>query len=334
MEPLRFGILGTARIARRLVAEMQGTDGIAVEAIASRDLARAQWYAQQYGIGKAYGDYLSLLADSKVDAVYIPLPPALHIPWVMAAAEAGKHVLCEKPMALDANELQEALDVCRQKNVVWMDATAWLHHARTESMASQLAQSLGQLKQITAAVTFYEPFQSADHRLEAGLGGGCLLDLGWYAVGCGIWATQSKPKILSATGKKKHGVWYRISILLEWPNDITGMVQCGFDISTRKWFEIAGDERSMICDDFTRPWPSRTPRYWLHNRAGEVEQFQIAGNQERRMLSTFCREVRGGVADDGVNSPSLQSLQVQCLRTQQTLDDLARYLAESNPTNE
>ncbi len=99
---MRFGIIGTGRITRRLVPDLQSTDGVLVTAIASRDLARGRWSADQYGIAHAFGDYQSLLDSDLIDAVYIALPPSLHHHWCMQALNAGKHVLCEKPFALNA----------------------------------------------------------------------------------------------------------------------------------------------------------------------------------------------------------------------------------------
>ena len=179
-----FGVIGTGRITRRLVADLQSTEGVQVTAIASRSAEKARWYADQYGIAAAVEGYAELLKRDDVDAVYISLPPSLHAQWMMASAQSGKHVLCEKPLAISADQAEQASAACQAAAVRWLDATGWLHHQRTDAFRSWLDQDrLGKIGHISAAVSFYRPFQSDDHRLDPALGGGCLLDLAWYCGG-------------------------------------------------------------------------------------------------------------------------------------------------------
>ncbi len=292
LKPLRIGVLGTARITRRLVPEMQATEGVLVTAIASRDASRAKWYAQQYGIQHAIEGYQSLIESDLIDAVYITLPPSLHKQWGVAAAEAGKHVLCEKPLVTSWAEFVELDEACRKHRVIWLDATAWLHHERTGAMRIALEHDLGTVKHITASVSFFEPFQTDDHRLDAMLGGGCLLDLGWYAAGLAVWVKGELPTVEGALGSQKNGTWSRCSALLRWGDGTTASLNCGYDMASRKWFEVAGDERSLICDDFTRPWPDRPPRFWIHDRSGSVTSVVKSGNQEIRMIERFRDVIR------------------------------------------
>ena len=126
--PTRVGVIGTGRITRRLVADLQSTDDVSVTAIASRTEDRARWYADQYGIANALTGYQTLLDRDDVDAVYISLPPSLHHQWAVAAADAGKHLLCEKPLALNKKEAVEIQSAAARNKVRWLDATGWLHH--------------------------------------------------------------------------------------------------------------------------------------------------------------------------------------------------------------
>ncbi len=312
---MRFGILGTGRITRRLVAELQSNTGVHVTTIASRDAERAQWYAQQYGVGQGVCGYQSLIERDDVDAVYIALPPSEHGPWATAAAAAGKHVLCEKPLATTAEEARGIADTCRAAGVRWLDATGWLHHDRTQQFTALWQRGeLGQLRHLSTAVSFFAPFQSGDHRLVANLGGGCLLDLGWYAVGLPIWFA-GRPEAVYATGILENGVLYRVSAILWFAGGVTSTISCGYDTTTRKWFETAGDAGSIVCDDFTRPWPDRAARFWTHNRTGAAEAHQIDGNQEQNMITSFV--------DPAFD---LTRLQAQCLSTQITLDAMARSI--------
>src|SRR5689334_10585733 len=127
-ERLRWGILGCARISRRgLIPGIQNSETGTLAAIASRDLSVAHAWAAEFGIEWAFGSYEELLADPHIDAVYIPLPNELHKPWVLASAEAGKHVLCEKPLALNAAEADVMVKECRERGVVLMEAFMWRH---------------------------------------------------------------------------------------------------------------------------------------------------------------------------------------------------------------
>ena len=293
-DPIRFGVLGTGRITRRMVAELQQSPEAKVTAIASRDPSRARWFADQFGIKNSFHGYQELLDSDKVDAVYVALPPSLHAQWSIAAALRGKHVLCEKPFTIESKQANEIDQACRQANVQWLDATGWLYHARTSRMREILdSGKLGDLRHISSSVSFFEPFQSDDHRLDESLGGGCLLDLGWYALGLAIWATGQAPLSVFAKAIRKRGVIYRVSAVCHFANDVSATIQCGFDIATRKWMEIAGEQASLICDDFTRPWPDRATRFWVHDRTGSVDSETIDGNQEQAMVAKLVSAIRG-----------------------------------------
>jgi predicted dehydrogenase len=307
----RFGVIGTGRITRRLVADLQSTEGVEVTAIASRSNDRAQWYADQYGIAAAVTGYENLLKRDDVDAVYISLPPSMHAEWSIAAANSGKHVLCEKPLATTLAEAESIDQACRKNNVRWLDATGWLHHERTKAFGDWFGENrFGQLVHITTAVSFYQPFQSGEHRLEASLGGGCLLDLGWYAAGVIRFAVGRLPVAVTADTLQRQGVSQRVTAMLCFDEDVTATISCGYDSSTRKWFEVAGSAASLICDDFTRPWPDRPTRCWIHDAAGQVEPEDFNDNQERSMIRRL------------IGNEPLENLQRQALDTHRILDAL------------
>ena len=309
---MRFGVLGTGRITRRLVADLQSTPGATVTVIGSRDPARAQWSGAEYGVPHAVAGYENVLLHPEVDAVYVALPPSLHTPWCLEAAAAGKHLLCEKPLATTAAEALAIDSACRNHNVRWLDATAWLHHERTAAMRGWLTDgTLGSLRHVSVAISFFEPFQNGDHRLDPDLGGGCLLDLGWYAVGCAI-AAAGPPRKVFATTLLRGEVVIRSSGVVWFDNDVTATVHCGYDVATRKWCEWAGDQASVVCDDFSRPWNDRPPRVWIHNRAGEVVSHSFQGSQERNLVAKL------------ISAEPLESFQLQALRTQAALEAMNR----------
>ena len=305
----RFGVLGTGRITRRLVADLQSTDGVEVTAIASRAEDRARWFADQYGIASGVVGYQSLVSRDDVDAVYVALPPSMHTEWSIAAANQGKDLLCEKPLATSTAEALQIAEACQSNQVRWLDATAWLHHERTEAFAQWIqAGRLGQLGHVSVAVSFYQPFQSGEHRLDPTLGGGCLLDLGWYTCGLIRFALGRLPEKVMADTVVKEGVPQRVTAMLWFSDDVTATVSCGYDTATRKWFEVAGSTASLICDDFTRPWADRPHRCWIHEASGKVESATFSGSQERAMVSRL------------VGTEPLADLQQQAIDTHRMLD--------------
>ena len=284
---MRFGVIGTGRITRRLVADLQSTDGVSVTCVASRDSERARWFASQYGVANSVGAYQELLCREDVDAVYIALPPSMHTEWCVASAQAGKHVLCEKPLATTAREVITIWDACRDAGVRWLDATGWLHHARTKEMLRVCREGrLGTIGHVSASISFHRPFQDGEHRLDPALGGGCVLDLGWYVAGIAQ-KFGATPQRIFATSVRENGASLRSTAILWMNGGASATLSCGYDTATRKWFEIAGSDASLICDDFSRPWIERPTRYWIHDASGKVETHEVSDHQEIRMIESF-----------------------------------------------
>ena len=164
---LRWGILGCARIARRgLIPGIRASRNGSLHALASRDLATARAWTREFRVPRAYGSYRELVNDNEIDAVYIPLPNELHKPWVFAAADAGKHVLCEKPLALDAREAGEMVGYCRDRRVILMEAFMWRHQARSLALRTLVRDgAIGTLRLIRSSFSF--PIEPGDWRLDS-----------------------------------------------------------------------------------------------------------------------------------------------------------------------
>ena len=190
---LRLGILGCARIVRRaIVAAARKSSSVEITALAGRNGATAAAWAAEFGIPKHYDSYEALLADPEIDAVYIPLPNELHLPWTERAAEAGKHVLCEKPLALNVAQAMLMSDACRKAGVVLMEAFMWRHHPRVAHARKLLADGkLGELRLVKMDFSF--DIDRSDWRLDAARGGGALFDLGCYGINIARTFTQSEP---------------------------------------------------------------------------------------------------------------------------------------------
>ena len=182
MEKVRWGVLGTAGIARwATIPGMKKAEHCELYAVAGRKLEKAQAYAAEFGFEKAYGSYDELLADPAVQAVYVPLPNDLHKPWVIKALQAGKHVLCEKPLALDAGEVREMFEAARANGVILMEAYAYLHSPYVESLVNDVKSGIiGDVDFIDTA--FVTQGYKEDFRLHKEHGGGAMYDLGCYCT--------------------------------------------------------------------------------------------------------------------------------------------------------
>jgi predicted dehydrogenase len=180
---LRWGVLSTAAIAtKKVIPAMQLGELTTVDAIASRDLAKAQEAAKTLGIPTAYGSYEELLADPNIDAIYNPLPNHLHVPWTIKAAEAGKHVLCEKPIALTVAEAKTLLEVRARTGVKIGEALVIVHHPQWVRLRELLAEGrIGELRSILGLFSYFK-LDPANIRNQADIGGGGLMDIGYYLI--------------------------------------------------------------------------------------------------------------------------------------------------------
>ena len=180
---LRWGVLSTAAIGtRKVLPAMQKGEFTTVDAIASRDLSRAQAVASKLGIARAYGSYEELLADPEIDAIYNPLPNQLHVPWTIKAAEAGKHVLCEKPLSLTVAEAETLLEVRARTGVQIGEAFMIRSHPQWQRVRELMAQGrIGELRAVGGFFSYYNT-DAANIRNQVECGGGALLDIGCYLI--------------------------------------------------------------------------------------------------------------------------------------------------------
>ncbi|HEX5781783.1 MAG TPA: Gfo/Idh/MocA family oxidoreductase, partial [Solirubrobacteraceae bacterium] len=179
---MRWGILSTARINYNLLAGARLAENVEVVAVGSRDRERGEAFAAEHGIGRVHGSYEDLLADPDVEAVYIPLPNSLHVPWSVRALEAGKHVLCEKPLTRRAADAEAAFDAAERAGRLLMEAFMWRYHPQTEALV-RVAGEIGPLRLIRAAFGFSLPADDVGNvRLQRELDGGALMDVGCYCV--------------------------------------------------------------------------------------------------------------------------------------------------------
>jgi xylose dehydrogenase (NAD/NADP) len=284
-------MLSTARINRKLLQGARESDEVEVVAVASRDQARADAYAREHGIELAYGSYEALLADPTIDAVYISLPNSLHCPWSIRALEAGKHVLCEKPMSGDPAAVEAVFDLADARGLHCMEAFMWRHHPQTRRLETLVRDGvIGELRVIRSDFGFTIDLESADVRLAPELEGGAIADLGCYCIS-GTRLLGGEPvSIVARQVVAPSGVDMRVGATLAMPGGVLAELYCGFDLPRRHALEVIGSEGSILVRD---PW--HCVRVGLElTRGTEVETIEIEpANSYRLELENLSRAIRG-----------------------------------------
>jgi len=244
-ERLRWGILGCASIAASaLIPAIKESSLSEVVAVASRDRAKAGAFAERFAIPGAYGSYEELLADPEVDAVYIPLPNHLHMEWAMRAAEAGKHVLCEKPLALTEAEAYEMVDACRSAGVQLAEAFMYRHHPRYDRLRAMLAAGeIGTIRAVHSTFRFNASDRADDVRFHREMGGGSLLDNGCYCINVARYVLDAEPEAVTASAffsPRHDDVDMMASGLVEFAGGTCLTFECGMWAHFRQGLEIIG----------------------------------------------------------------------------------------------
>jgi D-xylose 1-dehydrogenase (NADP+, D-xylono-1,5-lactone-forming) len=240
--PLRWGVLGTARINRSVIPPIRSSARHALVAVASRDLERAELYAREWRIPHAYGSYEGLLAAADVDAVYIPLPNALHVPWTLQAIRQGKHVLCEKPLALSAADVDAVAEAAGRAGVVVAEAFMYRHHAQTLLLKRLVDEGqIGALRLVRSAFSFTLT-RDTDVRLDPALGGGSLWDVGCYPVSISRYLAGAEPiEVYGRATLGPTGIDEAFAGQLQF-RDAIAQFDCGFRAPFRTHLEVVGTE--------------------------------------------------------------------------------------------
>lgn len=304
MTQLRWGILGCARISRRgLIPGIQGSMSNSLAAIASRNLATAQEWAAEFSIPRAFGRYEELIASPDIDAVYIPLPNELHKPWVFAAADAGKAILCEKPLALDVSEASEMVDYCRAKGVLLMEAFMWRHQPRTRALFEKVrGGDIGELRLVRSSFSF--PIDLSDWRLDPTRGGGALWDVGCYGVSTvRLFAGAEPDAVRSVARFSDRGVDLSLTAEFKFPNGVIGLIDCSFEQPFRCAYELVGSTGIIEVPDAYLP--PEFPVARLRTEDGTEELVFEGGNQYTSMVDAFANDIRNG---RGLSHPSEDGL--------------------------
>jgi predicted dehydrogenase len=253
---LRLGLLSTARINHNILDGARDFDRVDVVAVASRDGARAQAYAREHGLEHAHGSYEALLADEGVDAVYISLPNRLHHEWTLAALDAGKHVLCEKPYSRRPQEVEEAFDRAESSGLVLMEAFMYRHHPQTAHIKALVEDgAVGRVRVIRSAFRFVLS-DLADIRADPDLDGGALMDVGCYCVSGSRYLAGEPERARGEQVLGPTGIDLSFHGTLRFPGGVVAQFDCSFALPRFQHLEVVGDEGRLVVDS---PWRADWP---------------------------------------------------------------------------
>lgn len=282
--------MSTARINEKFMLGAREASDVEIAAVASRSRESAERYAHQHGIERAYGAYESLLADPEIDVVYISLPNSMHVEWTLRALEAGKHVLCEKPLSRRADEASRCFDLAERQGRLLMEAFMYRHHPQTQRVVELVsAGAVGPLRLVRATFSFELP-DSANVRLRRELEGGALMDVGSYCVSA-IRLLAGEPLRVTAQqvlGGDGVDVGFVATALC--PGDVLAHFDAGMSFAVRDELEVVGAHGSLFLDD---PWHCVDPRIELRGPTG-TESIEIPRvNPYRLEAENMSAAIRG-----------------------------------------
>lgn len=304
--PLRLGILGAAGIARLFTRGVAGSPLVTVEAVASRDAAKAADFAKSESVPRSHGSYEALLADPAIEAIYIPLPNDLHAEWAIRAANAGKHVLCEKPLAMSGAEARAMFAAAHANGVHLVEAYPYMSQPQTLRMRELLAR-IGRIQVITAAFGFSLTTPEgvplgdpANIRLDPARGGGGLRDAGTYSMSLARIAAGERPSRVMASAKwTKGGVDQVIAATVEFPSGALAQVSCCMSGAFHRAAVIVGESGVIETSYLNHAPEGKLPLRVRLGTAGTLplETVEIeGGNGFRAEAESFARMVRQGPA--------------------------------------
>ena len=271
MGVVRLGIVSTAHINRLVIPGAHASEKVELVAVASRDLTRAEEYARTWEIERAYGSYEELLAAPDIDAVYISLPNTLHCEWSIKAMEAGKHVICEKPLSRSARDVEEAFDVSERTGRLFMEAFMYRHNPQTARLVELVREgAIGELRLVRSAFS-YSLYDTDNIRLRTDVDGGSLMDVGCYCVSASRLLAGEPESAFGQAFVGPTGTDWVFTGSLRIPGGVLAQFDCATALTDRDELEAIGSEGSLFLDD---PWHCRTPVIEVR-REGGVERIEL-----------------------------------------------------------
>ena len=289
-DAVSWGFLSTANINDKLLPGAEASPDVELVAVASRDLGRAEAYARERGIERAYGRYEDLLADPKIEAVYISLPNSMHVEWSIQALEAGKHVLCEKPLSRHPEDVERAFDAAENAGRILMEAFMYRHNPQTKRLKELVeGGAIGRLRLVRAAFSF--PLDDAANvRLNDELEGGGLMDVGCYCISGSRLLAGEPESVYGEQVAAPSGVDELFTGTLRFAADVLAEIDCGLVLPDRDELEAIGEEGSIFLDD---PWHGRKPVIEVRREEG-TERIELEPEDSYRLqLENMSAAIRG-----------------------------------------
>jgi D-xylose 1-dehydrogenase (NADP+, D-xylono-1,5-lactone-forming) len=290
-DPVRWGIVSTADINRKVIPGARASSKVDLVAVASRELGRAEAYAREWQIERAFGSYEELLAEPTIEAVYISLPNTLHCEWSIRALEAGKHVLCEKPLSRHPDEVAAAFDAAEDSGRLLMEAFMYRHHPQTARLVELVrAGAVGDLRLVRSAFS-YALFDESNIRLRTDVEGGALMDVGCYNVSGSRLLAGEPERVCGEAWFGPTGTDWVFAGTLRFPGDVLATFDCGTALTDRDELEAIGGEGSLFLDD---PWHCLEPVIEVRRDDETVERIEIERRDPYRLeLENLCDAIRG-----------------------------------------
>ena len=301
----RWGILGTAGIARKNWQAILHSGNGRLVAVASRTAERAGAYIAEnqaqvphHPAPRAIAGYEKMIAADDIDALYIPLPTGLRKDYVLAAAAAGKHVLCEKPCGINTDEVREIVEACEKAGVQFMDGVMFMHSDRLPALRRELdtGEAIGDLKRIASQFSFRAPagFFTENIRMQSGLEPlGSLGDLGWYCIRMALWTMRYEmPVALCAHMIRETSVPISLSAEMEFPGGVTASFYCSFETEHQQWINLSGTRGHIAIRDFVLPYHGPEVSFDIEQAHFETEICNF--HMERHCRTVSVREYSDG----------------------------------------
>ena len=289
-DAVKWGIISTADINRKVIPGAHASPKVDLVGVASRDQQRAEEYAKQWDIPRAYGSYEALLADPEIEAVYISLPNTMHCEWSIKSAEAGKHVLCEKPLSRHPNEVEEAFDAADKAGRLLSEAFMYRHNPQTKRVKQLVDEgAIGELR-VVRSVFSYSLYDEDNIRLRTDVEGGALMDVGCYNVSGSRLVGGEPEHVLGEAWYGPSGTDWVFSGALRFPGNVIGLFHCGTALPNQDELEVIGSEGSLFLDD---PWHCNVPVIELRREDG-VERIELEREDSYRLeLENLSDAIRG-----------------------------------------
>ncbi len=362
MKQLRIGFLSTAGIGKKNWKAILNSGNCVISAVASREVQKSREFIRQCQdensfdiIPDALGSYEALIASPNVDAIYIPLPTALRKDFVLRAAAAGKHILCEKPCAANAAELKEMLAACKKNSVQFLDGVMFMHNIRLPKIRAVLddGQSVGQIRRIATAFSFAannEDFFRSNIRANGALEpAGCAGDLGWYSIRFALWAlnwqlpesVSGKILLASENLPGRPSAPTEFSATLNYSGGVTVEFYCSFLAAKQQWVFVSGQKGWLRLPDFVHPFNGYEPAFEVNEKfvnvpgevpcppGGDPMAFGHATAQDTRMWRNFANQIFSGKLNEDWLMWALKTQEVldACLQSSTTGGQLV-FLAQ------